>query len=106
MANAQIIGGQPNNFKELYHYTDKAYNEIPKGSFFTEFKTEKSMDAKRLTGSTNYLNYRVTVLVNRDFIYNFFSEGQTAYKPGLGMAIEYRNKKPISSIYLKVDKIY
>lgn len=106
MAKPLIIGGQTINFKELYHYTDRIINEIPQGTYFTEFKTNSSAEAKAMTGSANYLIYRITVFVNFDVVYNYFFDAGTGNGPtDPGMALVYRNKKAIEFAYSKADRI-
>jgi hypothetical protein len=106
MAQPLMIGEQTTNYKALYHYTHQPPTEIPAGCYWTEFMTSSPADAKAMTGSTNHLNYRVTVLVNAHSLYNFFLDGGTRYGPiGLGMALVFRNKNLISSAYLKIDRI-
>jgi len=102
-----IIGGQTNDFIELYHYDSTILNSISKGKFWTTYKTDSSSDAKRMTGSTNYLNYRITAKVNHKLVYDYFIDAGTKWGPqGYGAALEYKNRNDITREFITINKIH
>lgn len=103
-----VIGGQNGGFQELYHYTDSdSLTMIPPRRFWTEYKTNLSSKAKTMTGSTNHLNFRVSVRVNSKTIYDYFEDVATKWGPkGYPAALEFKNKETIRSAFFKIDRIY
>lgn len=102
-----IIGGKTENLIELYSYVDHhVTGSIAPRRFWTTYKTNKSVDAKRMTGSPNDLFFRITIYISNDILDEHFLDAGTKWGPkGFGAALEYRNKRSIDNRFYLVESI-